>query len=284
MEIALYHKFAQHEKLKQALLHTGDAELIHYTRNSFWGVGKDQKGRNEQGQALERVRSSLQETLQPGTTCVSWPQHGYPPDYRVMQISAMGASRQRIFIHSRDKQQYHGFGNRTAFPVEYNGKKYRSSEHLFQAFKYMDNRPDIAENIRTISKSPIKAFKYSMKNIAHQHPDWDRMCIAKVRLCRRLSFTHQTLPRAIIQMEIALYHKFAQNEELRRTLLRTGNAELIVRTLHLFCVPTIELKSGQHYTKNDFWGIGKDQKGRNEQGRALERVRSSLQEACPRRK
>ncbi|KAJ7699659.1 DUF1768-domain-containing protein [Mycena rosella] len=154
----------------------------------------------------------------------------------------MVAPRQRIFIHPQDNQ-YQGFTNRAPYTVKYNGKEYPSSQHLYQAFKYMDNRPDIAEKIRTISKSSIKAFKYSMKNIAHQHPDWDRMRIAK--------------------MEITLYHKFAQHEQLKQALLRTGDAELI------------------RHTEDDFWGIGKDQKGRNEQGKALERVRSSLQEACP---
>ncbi|KAJ7833070.1 hypothetical protein B0H13DRAFT_1653955, partial [Mycena leptocephala] len=118
--------------------------------------------------------------------------------------------------------------------VTYNGKEYPTSEHLYQAFKFMDNRPDIAEGVRTISKSPKKAFRHSMAHTAQQHPDWERMKVSK--------------------MEIALWYKFSQNVELRRQLLGTGDAELV----------------------NDFWGVGKDEKGRNEFGKALERVRSGL--------
>ncbi|KAJ7123141.1 hypothetical protein C8R44DRAFT_705010 [Mycena epipterygia] len=150
---------------------------------------------------------------------------------------AAQVSRQRIFFQPRQKQ-YRGFTNLSAHPVKYNGKEYPSSEHLYQAFKYMDNRPDIAERVRTVSKNPTKAFIESMKHTANQHPDWDRMCISK--------------------MEIAVWHKVNQNEELKRELLGTGDAELV------------------NDTGCDFWGVGKHQKGRNELGKVLERVRSSL--------
>ncbi|KAJ7474335.1 hypothetical protein FB451DRAFT_947634, partial [Mycena latifolia] len=147
--------------------------------------------------------------------------------------------RQRVYFHPRKTaDQYHGFTNFSPHRVKYNGKEYPTSEHLYQAFKYMDNRPDIAEKIRTVANSPIEAFKLSTAHAANQHPDWDRMCISK--------------------MEIVLYHKFSQNEELRQELLSTGNAEVI------------------NYTQGDFWGVGADLQGRNELGKALERVRSSL--------
>ncbi|KAJ6495947.1 hypothetical protein DFH09DRAFT_1448198 [Mycena vulgaris] len=148
--------------------------------------------------------------------------------------------RWRICYHRGKKDQYHGFSNSSAYPVKYNGKEYPTSEHLYQASKYMENRPDIAEQIRTVSKSPARAHNYSKANMAHQHPDWDRM--------------------SILKMEIAYYHKFTQNVEFRQKLLGTGDAELV------------------NYTQNDFWGVGKDLKGRNECGKALERVRSSLRE------
>ncbi|KAJ6495952.1 DUF1768-domain-containing protein [Mycena vulgaris] len=148
--------------------------------------------------------------------------------------------RPRILVQPRKTDPYYGFTNSSAHPVKYNGKVYPTSEHLFQAFKYMDLRPDIAEQIRAC-KSLSKVFKHSRAHLAHQHPDWDRMDISK--------------------MEITLYHKFAQNEELRQQLLGTGDAELV------------------NYTQTEFWGVGKDQRGRNELGKVLERVRSSLREA-----
>jgi len=123
--------------------------------------------------------------------------------------------------------------------VQYNGKKYPTSEHLFQAFKFMDYRPDIAEKIRTISKSPRDALALGWAHNANQHPDWLKINIAK--------------------MDIVLWHKFTQHEGLKRELVGTGDAELI-----------------EDSAADAFWGIGKDGKGRNELGKALERLRSVL--------
>jgi hypothetical protein len=51
--------------------------------------------------------------------------------------------------------------------------------------QYMDNRPDIAEGVRTVSKSGTKAYKHSKAHVAQQHPDWDMMRTAKV--CLKIS-------------------------------------------------------------------------------------------------
>ncbi|KAJ7762363.1 swarming motility ybiA domain protein, partial [Mycena maculata] len=56
------HKFTQHEALKLELLGTGDTELVEDSaEDAFWGIGKHQRGRNELGKALERLRSQLRE-------------------------------------------------------------------------------------------------------------------------------------------------------------------------------------------------------------------------------
>lgn len=79
MDLALWHKFTQHQDLKNELLSTGDAELVEvginmYSRidlltcdqdsdkDAFWGVGPDGNGRNELGKALERLRIQLRNT------------------------------------------------------------------------------------------------------------------------------------------------------------------------------------------------------------------------------
>ncbi|KAJ7192436.1 DUF1768-domain-containing protein [Mycena pura] len=153
-------------------------------------------------------------------------------------------NRRQIFFHSRRIDQYHCFTNCTPHPVTYNGKVYPTSEHLFQAFKFMDSRPDIAEGIRTVSKSRMKAFEYSMAHIEHQDLDWNRMRIAK--------------------LEITTWHKFSQHPELRLKLLGTGDAELVVQP-YMYHRTLPETTSG-------------DKKGRNEFGKALERVRTSLRD------
>lgn len=81
MEDALWHKFNQHSDLKAELLSTGHAELIEVSKyvigririmvnttaqasdkDAFWGWGADQRGRNELGKALERLRARLRDT------------------------------------------------------------------------------------------------------------------------------------------------------------------------------------------------------------------------------
>ncbi|KAJ7283143.1 hypothetical protein C8J57DRAFT_728497 [Mycena rebaudengoi] len=168
---------------------------------------------------------------------------GARPAHGANESSAQGAianralTRQRILLNHRRTNPYHGLSTWSPHPVTYNGKEYPTSEHLFQAFKFMDHHPDIAESIRTVSKSAKMVCEHSKTYKTQQHPDWDRT--------------------KVLKMEITLWHKFSQNPELKRLLLGTGDAELI------------------HSTPGNFWGVGK---GRNEYGKALERVRSGLWE------
>lgn len=65
MEEALYQKFIQHERLRELLLETGDAELIYTDPNdAFWGDGPMGQGVNALGQALCRVRDRLRRELE----------------------------------------------------------------------------------------------------------------------------------------------------------------------------------------------------------------------------
>ncbi|KAJ7110252.1 hypothetical protein C8R43DRAFT_166136 [Mycena crocata] len=227
MEIALWHKFNQNLSIKKQLLETGDAQIINHTQNGFWGVGKNLTGGNELGKVLERVRAGLRNSTsyaEPTVAATSTPQRSQ--------------KRNRILFHPRRKDKYYFLTNAFPHPVKYGGKEYPTSQHLFQALKYLDKRPDIAERIRTISKSPDEAVKYSLTQVAYQHPDWNRMNASK--------------------MEIAVWHKFTQHTELKQALLDTGDAELV------------------NDTRNEIWGVGKDGKGRNELGKALERVRTAL--------
>ncbi|KAJ7096014.1 hypothetical protein C8R43DRAFT_907893 [Mycena crocata] len=146
-----------------------------------------------------------------------------------------------VVIHPRQKDPYFGSTNCSPYPVKYNGKEYPTSDHLFQAFKYMDHRPDIADKIRTTSQSSKEASKVSTAYAAHQSPEWDRMCVAN--------------------MENALWHKFNQNMSLKKQLLEAGDAHIIV---------------SRNHTRNELWGLGKTLTGGNELGKVLERVRAGL--------
>ena len=60
METALYHKFTQHEDLKQKLLDTGNRKIIeHTTKDNFFGDGGDGSGQNHLGRLLMELRAKL---------------------------------------------------------------------------------------------------------------------------------------------------------------------------------------------------------------------------------
>jgi predicted NAD-dependent protein-ADP-ribosyltransferase YbiA (DUF1768 family) len=81
MEKVLHLKFTQNQELRRRLLSTGSRKLIEdkkvcacalqldphsfhlniiFQNDTFWGAGADGTGRNELGNALMRVRTSLQ--------------------------------------------------------------------------------------------------------------------------------------------------------------------------------------------------------------------------------
>ncbi|KAE9400898.1 DUF1768-domain-containing protein [Gymnopus androsaceus JB14] len=147
------------------------------------------------------------------------------------------ARHQILFYHKA--KPYYGFTNFSAHPVIYNGKRYPTSEHLFQSFKFQGYRPDIAEHIRTCGGRPSAAFQEAHRYQPHVRSDWLKVNIEK--------------------MDETLHHKFTQHPDLMKELLDTGNAELV-----------------EDSDKDSFWGIGSDGKGRNELGKALERLRAQF--------
>jgi ribA/ribD-fused uncharacterized protein len=60
MHEAVLAKFTQHADLREALLATGDVEIIEHTgHDAYWGDGGDGNGQNKLGQILMRVREEL---------------------------------------------------------------------------------------------------------------------------------------------------------------------------------------------------------------------------------
>ncbi|KJA16183.1 hypothetical protein HYPSUDRAFT_207244 [Hypholoma sublateritium FD-334 SS-4] len=157
---------------------------------------------------------------------------------RVSPSNSAPAARQRILFYHKDDPHY-GFTNFSAHPVIYNGKKYPTSEHLFQSFKFQKHRPNLAEHIRTCSERPSVAFSEARRFQPEIRPDWKQVNIEK--------------------MDETLFHKFTQHAALRDELLATGDAELV-----------------EDSDKDAFWGVGADRRGRNELGKCLERLRSKL--------
>ncbi|KAF9218939.1 DUF1768-domain-containing protein [Gyrodon lividus] len=144
----------------------------------------------------------------------------------------------KISFYEKGKP-YYEFTNFSPHDVTYEGKRYPTSEHLFQAFKFMDAHPHIAERIRTCGEKPMQAFDEAHKYQSTARSDWAQVHVEK--------------------MGIALELKFTQHEDLKELLLDTGDAELV-----------------EDSPRDWFWGIGADGSGRNELGKALMRLRREL--------
>jgi ribA/ribD-fused uncharacterized protein len=93
--------------------------------------------------------------------------------------------------------------------VHFQGLVYPTSEHLFQAHKFLGGHPTLAERIRTCTTAR-EARELAEANMAFIRPDW-----AAIR---------------ITVMDDVLAHKFAQHPDLAQLLKWTGRREL--RQLH----------------------------------------------------
>jgi ribA/ribD-fused uncharacterized protein len=103
---------------------------------------------------------------------------------------------------------YGWLGNMAPYPIEYEGKRYRTSEALFQCLRF-NGHLDVQETIRA-QKSPMAAKMMARK---HRHlfdrPEWDE--------------AEDDIPR----MRRCLELKLAQHPSLVTQLLDTGDALLV---------------------------------------------------------
>lgn len=100
----------------------------------------------------------------------------------------------------------HGcWGNMAPYPVVYEGKKYRTTEALFQALRFADKA--IREEIRA-EKSPMAAKFVAKRNKAHMTVEpLSEQDLANMRLCLRT--------------------KVEQHPELAQALLATGDRLIV---------------------------------------------------------
>ena len=140
-------------------------------------------------------------------------------------------------------------GNMAAFPIQYGGHRWRTSEALFQALRFEDDL--IREEIRK-QTSPMSA-----KMIAKQLEYRDRMVIEPM--------SHADLEN----MRMCLRLKFNQHALLKRNLLNTGT-ELIIED--------IGRRNGLRHL---FWGaklVNGEWVGQNHMGQLLMAVREEMKE------
>lgn len=128
------------------------------------------------------------------------------------------------------------FSNFAAYPIKLKGKIWPTSEHYFQAMKFLDAAHQ--EAIRKV-QSPMIAARMGRDRKRPLRRDWESVKDSVMR--------------------DAVLAKFTQHESLRTLLLSTGDAILV-----------------EHTTNDSYWGDGGDGSGRNRLGQILMSVREAL--------
>jgi len=141
-----------------------------------------------------------------------------------------------LFYHRHNP--YFEFTNFAWTPILWDNRRYPTAEHLFQAHKFIDTEPELAERIRHLPSSRA-ALEEAGRYREFQRTDWFDVNVGV--------------------MGAVLEAKFTQHSELRDMLLGTGDVELI-----------------EDSPVDSFWGCGHDGQGRNELGKALMRLRDKM--------
>jgi len=131
---------------------------------------------------------------------------------------------------------YGEFSNFAAFPILIGGKVWNTSEHFFQAQKFVGTEHE--EAVR-LAASPMAAAQLGRDRGRPLRDDWE------------------TVKDDV--MLIALRAKFTQHPQLASLLLSTHGAELI-----------------EHTRNDRYWGDGGDGTGANRLGQLLGQVRAEL--------
>lgn len=133
------------------------------------------------------------------------------------------------------------FSNFAPYRIHLDGKTWPTSEHYFQAMKFLDDANQ--EVVRNASTPRIAADMGRDRN-RPLRKDWES--VKDDIMCK------------------AVRAKFAQHDDLTKLLLDTGDAKLV-----------------EHTANDAYWGDGGDGSGKNMLGIILMQVRDELRVANP---
>ncbi|KKT14530.1 MAG: hypothetical protein UW76_C0049G0002 [Parcubacteria group bacterium GW2011_GWF2_44_8b] len=145
-------------------------------------------------------------------------------------------TEKQIFFYG---QEFYVLSNFSSFQIEWKGKLWPTSEHIYQAEKFEDE--NLREKIRNC-RSAHTALKLAQSNKDNNRNDWHKV----------------NLP---VMKEI-LHAKVAQHPYVKEKLLATGDRELI-----------------EDSWRDDFWGWGPNKDGENHLGKLWMEVRDELRKA-----
>jgi N-glycosidase YbiA len=134
------------------------------------------------------------------------------------------------------KDAYGCFSNFSAHPFRLKNKIWKTSEHYFQAQKFAGTQHE--EELRLVD-SPMVVARMGRSRQRPLRHDWE---VVKDDIMRE-----------------ALRAKFTQNEDLKKILLETGDADLV-----------------EHTANDNYWGDGGDGSGKNMLGKLLMELREEL--------
>ena len=135
-------------------------------------------------------------------------------------------------------REFFVFDNFSSFGIIMNGEFYPTVEHAYQAGKFVDTAPEIANQIKKCL-SAHEAQKIAYANNDKQAKEWDEIKVA--------------------YMEKLLRLKLEQNPYIKQKLLQTKN--------YLIC---------EDSPKDSFWGIGENRDGQNQLGKLWMKLRDEL--------
>lgn len=135
-------------------------------------------------------------------------------------------------------REFYFLDNFSAFQVNFACRMWPTNEHLYNAFKFFETAPEIAEEIFNAA-SPHDAQKIAQTNKDKLPPNWYDI---KVEVMHGLCAT-----------------KLSQHPYIQRKLLDTGDLDIV-----------------EDSTKDAFWGWGPNRDGRNELGKIWMRLRTEL--------
>lgn len=141
----------------------------------------------------------------------------------------------QIRFYETDKA-YGCFSNFSRHPINFDGGVWPTSEHYFQAQKFL-NKDDV-DAIRE-APTPFVATQIGRERNRSLRHDWDSV-------------------RDQVMLDV-LRAKFMQHTELREILVSTQGAQLV-----------------EHTKNDRYWGDGGDGTGQNRLGTLLEKVRAEL--------
>lgn len=136
------------------------------------------------------------------------------------------------------EREFYMFSNFSSFQVSWRGRQWMTSEHAYQAARFMGSSAELVERMHT-QTSAHDAYKLAQANKQYQLEDWAEQKVSVMyEICKA---------------------KLQQHPYIQTHLLSTNDEYLV-----------------EDSPKDSFWGWGPDKKGRNELGKIWMRLREEL--------